>query len=349
MWANRIATAFMLILCLIVIIITITLIVCIVRLLRSRPRRSCKKSVTAVASLSTNILYMISTIIFCVGSLHHIHQSDADIVTEWGGTAMHLMSQTTMIFTFVSRVDLTFRHSAMRYSTTLIRALYVLSAFTVSFCVLDVVFMVLEMWRVCYLTAAVWLLIFSVLSVLLVYLFIRKMLDVVITSKTNQEIPVKDRSASDISSCSVKDMIDEELLYVVTKHAVLVSFAITSSLVLELLAMTIAFSVTYNDWVPVATFWIALDSVLNVLCNYLLFAFASPVYSVLCSPLHRACTACQVWTIEKKIRKSNCDESEQPVKTGSTVLDLATVSTTRTSVSSACHDGNTVPITPTDA
>eukprot|EP00484_Ammonia_sp_Unknown_P029004 CAMPEP_0197049200 /NCGR_PEP_ID=MMETSP1384-20130603/24401_1 /TAXON_ID=29189 /ORGANISM="Ammonia sp." /LENGTH=180 /DNA_ID=CAMNT_0042481445 /DNA_START=163 /DNA_END=705 /DNA_ORIENTATION=- len=135
---------------------------------------------------------------------------------------------------------------------------------------------------------------------------------IVMVAKSTTVLQMKENS----DESTTKEMIDEELLYLVTKHAVLIPFAIASSFVLELLAISVAVNVTYNDWVPVATFWIALDSVVNVLCNYLLFAFANPVYAVICSPLHRACTACQVWSLEKKMeQKDKGQEGEQDITT----------------------------------
>merc|ERR1711971_818488 len=92
-----------------------------------------------------------------------------------------------------------------------------------------------------------------------------------------QSVPVPD---------AVNVIVDNDLLYVVIKHGVLVPFAISSSFICFLADVVVALLMGAEEFHAAAVFWFALDCLISTLCISLLFAFNAPIYDRVCFPVH---------------------------------------------------------------
>ena len=116
-------------------------------------------------------------------------------------------------------------------------------------------------------------------------------------------------------------MIDQDFLYIVIKHGVLCPFSICSSLILSVMVMIVSMWLGDDDYNTAAVFWCVLDSFVNSLCNYLLFAFNKKHYNLICGKLHRLCKKCKINKIKKRLSNDEMNKvqnKKEPTITNTT-------------------------------
>ena len=94
------------------------------------------------------------------------------------------------------------------------------------------------------------------------------------TSGTNPSLPSQRSVSETVTSPSagrevdpMQTLVDNDLLYVVIKHGVLVPFAIVSSFICFTLDVVVALVMGPDEFHAAAAFWFALDCLISSMCT----------------------------------------------------------------------------------
>eukprot|EP00484_Ammonia_sp_Unknown_P022878 CAMPEP_0197032980 /NCGR_PEP_ID=MMETSP1384-20130603/11507_1 /TAXON_ID=29189 /ORGANISM="Ammonia sp." /LENGTH=296 /DNA_ID=CAMNT_0042462719 /DNA_START=31 /DNA_END=918 /DNA_ORIENTATION=+ len=272
---------------------TVALCISLVRFSQSVERIS-RKQLIASSTLS-NVCYSIAAILYFIEDISLMADestSNPGKLCYFGKFASfwHFFARTTMILVFTIRIENTFKRSSMEYGACVMRTLYAAAICLAFLYVFLVVLVIFNHFLIAFIFTVCWIFFYVVLSMVLVYLFIRK-LDMVMTETAvnkSQEISKQSLSsinraaiaahaaaesstqqngsteASDvpplpavIRSSSIKRMIEGQFLVVVTKHALLVPLAVCSSFVLVSISFGIAYKIGQDVvcFGPFASMW----------------------------------------------------------------------------------------------
>eukprot|EP01084_Bolivina_argentea_P187404 322815_1 len=308
----------------------ILLIVSILRMNKTDNIKYSKRSGLIAISVLANITFTISSMLFFIQTYVCMDQNTgASEITTKGkiGMGFYIMSQTIMMFVFTIRIDVTFDGSTLEYSKYTVRTLYALSTCLSIFLISIIICLAAHLLVLSFLCAALWLLLYFALSIFLVILFNRKMDRLIIASKKHLCTSQKNLFVADISKANnlneseyknnnesnsiIKELIDNQFLYIVTKHGLLVPVSICSSFILFMLALIIGFVIDSNAWIPYSVVWCVLDCNINSFCNYLLFGFNKNVYNKICWKFHSICEKWKLFQYQQTIKnKPNAKNSE---------------------------------------
>ena len=172
----------------------------------------------------------------------------------------------------------------------------------------------MKIYMITYLCTILVSLLFFILSLILMILFVgnlrkimmqRMMIEKQIinsrsTTKSMDYTNDNDNNLQQNDGSNIKHLINNEFLYVVVKHALLIPIAICSTFILFLLSTIIIILIGITTWSPFPVICTSLDCMISPLCIYLLLAVNKRHYNLLCSKIHRLCEKCELLRIKKR-------------------------------------------------
>lgn len=298
---NWTATILLSVLVLILIFLNIFFISSVIKFKQSK--EDVDKAVIS-CSIFGNLCFAISGILaFLTTLMALLHDSFArqnatDLHMTAGSSAFlfYFVAQQSMIFVFVLKIDRTFSNSPLGYNPITIRMLYGSSVLMFLFFVFLLLAMITEMsFFITTFCGFCYILLYIGLFIIVSYLFANK-IQILVFEVTKRE---KSKSSNSIDTPTnsisvdvvVDTLIDESFLFIVIKHAVLVSFAVCSTFILSVAAtISLVFDAKRGNGLSAfAVFWGVLDCVIGSFCVLLLFGFGNEIYQKMCSRPHRFC------------------------------------------------------------
>lgn len=306
-------------------IVTVLLFISVLKFGKSI-KNTKRKSQLIFMSISSNTSYTIASLLYFSTTLIAILRNDQyGTFFDLGKMAigMYMISQLLMVIVFTIRVEVTFAGSGFEYKQSVIKALYIANICLIVLYVSAIFLLINSVWVPAYFAGFMYIVFYLTLSFILMHLFIRK-IEILMMDESNKSIlNSKDTSKTISTKCpetaeketdgtvndkhAIQAMINQEFLYIVIKHGILVPISICATTILFILGLLIGMVIDPSVWHPYSIVWVVLDCFISCVCNYLLFAFNKKKYDTICGAVHRLCKRCKIKQIRRRIDKNNVD------------------------------------------
>ena len=272
--------------------ITISFIILIIKNKTSSTSQSKSIILSAIAIFS----FTLASILFTAASVYQWLYGESELESFIGvfGFGFYFMGETILLIIFILRINHTFKHTALQSSPCVITSLYLFAFVLIVLFVLLIFSIIIDGGFFIVIFAGLWSILYIILSIMLMSLFVRKIESLMIMSK-----PSENEQTSDIEKQQqIKSMIDQDILYIVIKHSLLISFAICCTFTLLILSIVVMFfNISY-----IAVVIIVLDCLVSSICTYLLFGITKKIYDKICRPFHKCCEDRKLAKIERTHR-----------------------------------------------